>query len=208
MEEKSPGAPAADRRQVILAACSQLFEQRGYYGTSLRMIARAAKISPSLLQKYFPTKESIIAAFVEQAIDELDAFVRFVRAEAATVQDPSELLRRVGSSYVRFVNNMSGFYLTWLMCPELVEPYRDSLPHFITAGHKTLAEALAKHTGMPLEIAFLRVRIFFSSIFGNVIYYDRLGFPYTREEGATRRLEVIIESVLCEATEGESRALT
>lgn len=208
MEENTPQPPAADRRQVILDASSQLFEQRGYYGTSLRMIARGANISPSLLQKYFPTKESVIAAFVERAIDELDAFVRFVRSEAELSEDPSELLRRIGSSYVRFLNSMSGFYLTWLMCPELVEPYRDSLPHFITAGHKILAEALSKHTGMPLEIAFLRVRIFFSSLFGNVIYYDRLGFPYTREEGAARRLEVIINSVLCDALEGESRALT
>ncbi|HTV91173.1 MAG TPA: helix-turn-helix domain-containing protein, partial [Verrucomicrobiae bacterium] len=68
-----PARRAADRRQAILEASSQLFEERGYYGTSLRMIARVANISPSLLQKYFPTKESVIAAFVERAIDELDA---------------------------------------------------------------------------------------------------------------------------------------
>ncbi len=172
------------------------------------MIARVANISPSLLQKYFPTKESIIATFVERAIDELDAFVRFVRSEAAAIEDAPELLRRIGSSYVGFLNNMTGFYLTWLMCPELIEPYRDSLPQFITAGHKILAGALSKQTGMPLEIAFVRVRIFFSSLFGNVIYYERLGFPCTREEGAAYRLEVIIESVLCEPLEGEARGLT
>ncbi|HTV93062.1 MAG TPA: TetR/AcrR family transcriptional regulator, partial [Verrucomicrobiae bacterium] len=178
---------------------------RGYYGTSLRMIARVANISPSLLQKYFPTKESVIAAFVERAIDELDAFVRFVRSEATTTEDPPELLRRIGSSYVGFLNSMSGFYLTWLMCPELVEPYRDSLPHFITAGHKILAEVLSKRTGIPLEITFLRVRIFFGSLFGSVIYYDRLGFPCARAEGAPLRLEAIIDSVLCDAFE-EKRA--
>ncbi|HTU71301.1 MAG TPA: TetR/AcrR family transcriptional regulator [Candidatus Baltobacteraceae bacterium] len=199
---------APSRRSVILAACSELFEHRGYYGTSLRMIARASGMTASLLQKYFPTKESIIAAFVEQAIDEIDAFVAILRADSATIDDPHELLRHVGEALVAMLDKKRGFFMTWMMCPELIEPYRDSLPHFLTAGHKTLAQALSKQTGLSFEVAFLRVRIFFGAIFTAVIFYDHLGFPGTREEAMSERLERVVESVLCEPSwKEESLAL-
>jgi len=185
-----------DRRQAILEAASHLFEQRGYYGTSLRMIARAAKITPSLLQKYFPTKEAIIAAFVERAMDDLDAFMVAMRAQIVATNDSRLLLYSVGRLYIDFLNHMRGFYLTWIMCPELVEPYRETLPHFITAGHRSLADGLRKLTGISLEGAFLRVRILFGALFATVIYYDRLGFPGTRQEAEGQRLDRVVETVL------------
>ncbi|MGD0967157.1 MAG: TetR/AcrR family transcriptional regulator [Candidatus Aquilonibacter sp.] len=197
-----------DRRRVILAGCSDLFERRGYYGTSLRMIARAAGITPSLLQKYYPTKEAIIAAFVERAMDELDAFVHLLRADAVSVGDPRMLLHDVGLAYAAFLNKMRGFYLTWLMCPELIEPYRDSLPHFITAGHNAIAQALTERAGLPPEIATLRVRILFGAVFASVMYYDRLGFPGTREEAVAERVDRIVNSVLCEPLAEEALAFT
>jgi hypothetical protein len=94
------------------------------------------------------------------------------------------------------------------MCPELIEPYRDSLPHFITAGHNAIAQALTERAGLPPEIATLRVRILFGAVFASVMYYDRLGFPGTREEAVAERVDRIVNSVLCEPLAEEALAFT
>lgn len=165
-----------------MEAASSLFEQRGYYGTSMRMIASQAHISPSLLQKYFPTKEATLNAFVEKAMDHLDEFVTVIREHALTTPDAKRLLYTVGSHYLSFVDRMRGFYLTWIMCPELIEPYRETLPEFISVGHKLIADAVAQRTGIPPDVALQRVRIMFAAIFAYVMYYSRLDFPGTRKE--------------------------
>ncbi|HTV93551.1 MAG TPA: TetR/AcrR family transcriptional regulator [Verrucomicrobiae bacterium] len=177
-----------------MQAASTLFEHRGYYGTSLRVIAREAHITPSLLQKYFPCKEAIMSAFVEKAMDELDEFIVTIRRNAATEADAKTLMREVGLDYINFVDRMRGFYLTWIMCPELIEPYRETLPEFITIGHKLLAEALADRTGLDPERALMRVRIMFAAIFAFVMYYTRLNFPGTRREGRNERLRRLVDA--------------
>lgn len=181
--------PNRARRDAILRATSHLFERNGYYGTTMRAIAHEAGITPSLLQKYFPTKESLLQVFVETAMDHLDRFMIKLRHRIQTLKDPFELVRRVGEDYIEFVDEMRGFYLTWIMCPELTEPYRDALPAFISIGHAALADALAKRLSIPYDSALLRSRMLFASLFSYVIYYRRLGFPGYRLESPNKRLD-------------------
>ena len=190
------GRPAnLERREAILEAASALFEQRGYYGTSMRMIAREARITPSLLQKYYATKESILGAFVEKAMDELDDFIRAIRAHTITAQDAKSLLFAVGRDYLAFVDRMRGFYLTWIMCPELIEPYRGTLPEFISIGHRVIADAVAQRLGIAPDDALQRVRIMFAAIFSYVMYYSRLDFPGSRKEQRVERLRRLVDTV-------------
>lgn len=202
------GRPAnLERRESILRAASTLFEHRGYYGTSLRIIAREAHITPSLLQKYFPCKEAIMSAFVEKAMDELDDFIATIRRTAATDADAKSLLRAIGLHYINFVDRMRGFYLTWIMCPELIEPYRETLPEFISIGHKLIADALAERTGMAPDRALTRVRIMFAAIFAFVMYYTRLEFPGIRREERSERLARLVDSATADPDRGDDTGL-
>ena len=54
------GKDTGDRRIVILRALWRLILQKGYASTSLTDVARKARISPSHLVYYFPTKEAIL----------------------------------------------------------------------------------------------------------------------------------------------------
>jgi AcrR family transcriptional regulator len=54
------GKDTSDRRIVILRALWRLILQKGYASTSLTDVARKARISPSHLVYYFPTKEAIL----------------------------------------------------------------------------------------------------------------------------------------------------
>jgi AcrR family transcriptional regulator len=76
------------RREEITAAARDLFSRKGYHGTSIPEIARAAGISTGLIYYIFPSKEDILLAcsesvaslhldFFERAKDIADPLARF-----------------------------------------------------------------------------------------------------------------------------------
>jgi AcrR family transcriptional regulator len=56
----------AERRQTIIDAATACFAQKGFHGTSTAEICAAAGMSPGNLFHYFPNKQAIIAAIVDQ----------------------------------------------------------------------------------------------------------------------------------------------
>lgn len=153
-------------------------------------------MTPSLLQKYYPTKESIVEAFVENATEELDAFVTYAQKAVATTPDTAELLRKVALSYIDFVHRMRGFYLTWVTSPELVLTYSPGLPDFVTLGHEIMANVLVTRLGIAFDDALARVRIFLGAIFAWVVYYNRVGVKAAAGETKEQRVDRLVAFVL------------
>ena len=91
---------------------------------------------------------------------------------------------------------MRGFYLTWMMCPETIAPYRDTLPDFITLNHHILAGVLANRLHISQEDALDRTRVFFSSIFAWVMYYSRVAPRKSVPESPSVRIERLIEHLV------------
>src|SRR5438132_12693980 len=68
-----------DTRQDILDAALDLFAQDGFFGTSMREIAREVGVRESALYHHFPSKEAILEALMQslgpgqaRALAELD----------------------------------------------------------------------------------------------------------------------------------------
>jgi AcrR family transcriptional regulator len=81
---------AADSNDAILDAAAQLFRAQGFAATTVRDIARAADILPGSLHYRFASKEELLVALMERAIDRLMAGVLEAIVEG---QDPVERLR-------------------------------------------------------------------------------------------------------------------
>lgn len=58
--------PRPDPHRRILDAAAQCFTRLGFHGASMQEICAAAGMSPGALYRYFPSKESIIIAIVEE----------------------------------------------------------------------------------------------------------------------------------------------
>jgi TetR/AcrR family transcriptional regulator, repressor for uid operon len=56
----------AERRQGILRACLKQFARRGFHRTSMRDLCGELKLSAGALYCYFPSKEAIIEAMINQ----------------------------------------------------------------------------------------------------------------------------------------------
>lgn len=78
------------REDAILDAAASLFRERGFAGTGLRDIAARAGMLLGSLQYRFPTKETLLVALMERAIDRV---MGAVRAAAESADDPLERLR-------------------------------------------------------------------------------------------------------------------
>ncbi|WP_084958361.1 TetR family transcriptional regulator [Thermoactinospora rubra] len=66
----------AATRQAIREAALQLFAERGFAEVSVNDIADKAGVSRMTVFNYFPTKEDIVVAPLEEELEEIPAFLR------------------------------------------------------------------------------------------------------------------------------------
>jgi AcrR family transcriptional regulator len=92
---------AAARREQILKTALKLFAAQGFDATSTRQIAREVGIAEGLIFHYFPTKASLLAAILEDRMEERRAFRRELRPllEDAAGKPVSEVLHAVASGW-------------------------------------------------------------------------------------------------------------
>jgi AcrR family transcriptional regulator len=103
-------APELEGRLRIMAVAGQLFAAKGFNGTSIRDIARAADMSMSNMYHHFGSKENVLIAIYEEGADE-------IRNELAAVvnldMDPVarlELLVVRHMKYARKVNSKARLF--------------------------------------------------------------------------------------------------
>ena len=81
MRTIDPGKHAA-RRDAILAAARHCFARKGFHQTSTAAICAQAGMSPGNLFHYFPSKQAIIAAIVDQEGAETAAYFAQLQGSA------------------------------------------------------------------------------------------------------------------------------
>jgi AcrR family transcriptional regulator len=84
----------------VLQAAARQFREQGYAATTLRDIARAAGMLPGSLHYRYASKEDILSALMERAIDRL---IEGVLGAAAAATDPLERLRLAIVEHVRIL---------------------------------------------------------------------------------------------------------
>ena len=108
--------PKSEREAALLEQATQLFTAKGYRGTRVAEVGRAAGIASAAVHWYFPTKDDLFAAVLEQvfgeaiadvdasdraAQDKLEAFLsktkgyRVLHRQAYERMEESEALRAV-----------------------------------------------------------------------------------------------------------------
>lgn len=99
MRVTETAAPAATRREQILATAAELFAARGFHGVSVTELGTACGISGPALYKHFASKDAVLAEMLVNISEELLA-VGQERVEAAT--GPADAVRRLVAWHVSF----------------------------------------------------------------------------------------------------------
>lgn len=80
------------KRQAILEAAVRVFAAKGYFGARMRDVAIAAAVADGTLYLYFPSKEGLLIAILEEYGR---AFVQRARSDCQRLPDPRQQLQTV-----------------------------------------------------------------------------------------------------------------
>jgi TetR/AcrR family transcriptional repressor of mexJK operon len=91
-----------ERLRRVLVAAAQQFTQLGYERTSVESVAQASGVSKMTVYSYFPSKEALFDACIENRCSGL--FDLFVNAELDP-RDPATSLTRIAELFVRLMRD-------------------------------------------------------------------------------------------------------
>ncbi|MGC4781422.1 TetR/AcrR family transcriptional regulator [Micromonospora zamorensis] len=81
-------------RDRIKAVALELFTEQGYEKTSLREIAERLNVTKAALYYHFKSKDDIVASFVEDRLEQMDALNSWAATQPATLATRRELITR------------------------------------------------------------------------------------------------------------------
>ncbi len=87
-----------NNREHILEAAAQIFSQKGYHATSMRDIANAVDLKKASLYHHIASKQEILLAILDQALDLLTGQIGQAISDDGHV---SERLRQAMREYIR-----------------------------------------------------------------------------------------------------------
>ena len=92
----------AQTARQLLEAARKVLAAKGYHGTKIVDIARAARVGVGTFYLYYPTKEALFLELVEEAVVQLKAQLDAVRAG---VSEPVEQARTHTLTFFRFASD-------------------------------------------------------------------------------------------------------
>ncbi|GGO09500.1 TetR/AcrR family transcriptional regulator [Micromonospora parathelypteridis] len=81
-------------RERIKTVALELFTEQGYEKTSLREIAERLNVTKAALYYHFKSKDDIVASFVEDRLEQMDALNAWAETQPATLATRRELISR------------------------------------------------------------------------------------------------------------------
>lgn len=115
----------AENRAAILAAAHEVFLREGYDSVTVRDIIRQTELAAGTFYNYFPDKESVFRALVQERMVELNGRLHGVRSRAATL---GEFLHDAYLTVFRSITEDPEFYQLVLRNEPIVrDMYQDSV---------------------------------------------------------------------------------
>ena len=152
MARKAEDAQVGDRAQQrraqtarqLLEAARAVLAAKGYHGTKIVDIARAAHVGVGTFYLYYPTKEALFLELVEDAVSQLKVQLDAVRA---SVGDPVEQARTRTLTFFRFASdNRELFRIVFGHGASFHDVVRRCQDSFITDMRESLEVGIARGT--------------------------------------------------------------
>lgn len=174
---RRPRRSAAERRQQILAAARTLFAERGFDATTTRDLAAAADINDALIYRYFPDKQAILAALVDEAIAVFQAMPK-PPDQASLPLD--QLLELIGTGFVHTVR--ANLDLVTILVGERRALAGDTrFAEFVDDSATRLGRLIDAMAGERGDgPGYLTARSYFGALIAFVLMQDHLGMTSIR----------------------------
>ena len=162
-------------RENILNTALRLFAEKGFTGTSINDIAKAAKISKGLAYNYFESKQKIIEAIFEMLFKEGEQIVDIIN----TVDDPyGKVQTLIEATFKCYEENeeLWKLYTAFIFQPAMIEEGK-KIANYFNDKYLHLMEELLSTLGFKnpsLEVRLLNALL---DGIGLDYLFDKEGFP-------------------------------
>jgi AcrR family transcriptional regulator len=165
-------------RKLILDSSLKLFANKGFHGTSISDIAKAAGISKGLAYNYFESKQQIVEAIFEEAISTGSKLEK----ELNSISDPYkklEFLIHMMFDYVKYQEEYWRLYFAITLQPELFTTSQSINMEFARIFIKMTENIFRK---LGVEDPAMESRIFMAGFdgLGLQYFFYRDKFPFER----------------------------
>ncbi len=137
------GERGARTRAQILEATLELFAERGFHGTLIEDIARAAGVSRATLYQYFESKEAVFVELVDRSGGSLLRSVRAMGRLGPDAEGFGELQTWLGHWADAF-DRYSVMFVQWANVNSPKAPLRPRLDRFVEAHTSVLSGRIAE----------------------------------------------------------------
>jgi AcrR family transcriptional regulator len=157
-------------RERILEAATSLFARDGWQNATTRAIALEAGIATGTLFNYFPTKESIAATLIAEAMASAGAAFRAGRREDDSLEADLFLLIWSGLRSLRDYRNFLGLAAETIFSP-LARQTLDSPGDTIRVDHLELMHSILISHGFPSALPAVTVQLYWTLYMGVFAYW-------------------------------------
>jgi len=200
--------PADVRRADILALAAKCFSTHGFVGTTTRDIARAVGITEAALYRYFPSKEAIYTAILDERLAADDLVAKF--EDAARAGDDITVFGGLAHALLEMVERDPTFLRLMLFSAleghQLARPFQEKrvrrLREFLTGyieqrsragAFRELDPVLAARAFVGMVIDYLTVR---------EVYGMHAEYPQTNAEVTDSFVSIFLRGVRREERPG------
>ena len=188
-EKESPGDPdpRPERGEDPARAAVGLFAAKGFDGTRFTDIAERSGLPKANVYYYFPTKERVYAALIEQVIEGMGPSIRTHRVGARAAREAIEAYVRAKIEYSRRYTAESRFFAN-----EILRGAR-----FLTRRHRRhMREVTSEHAAVVEEwirrkkMAPVDPRHFFTMLWAATQFYadfESMAGPHPAKSGGLTR---------------------
>lgn len=165
-------------RKLILDSSLKLFANKGFHGTSISDIAKAAGISKGLAYNYFESKEKILEAIFEDALNTGNV----LQEKLDELDDPHKKIALIINSmfdYIRYEGEYWRLYFAMSLQPEIFAASQPVNIKFAQFYLEIIAQ-LFKEIGIKEPMS--EARLFFAGLDGLGLQYFFYGkkFPFEK----------------------------
>lgn len=159
-------------REQIMTTAGRLFFERGYHVVGVDSIIAEAGVAKATLYRHFPSKDDLIAAYLEDANTQ---FWAWFDAAVAPFDDPRDKLLAAFQALEKLLTSPQCYGCAFIMAasefPDPAHPahrvalahkqqVRARLGHLVRAAQFREPEMLIDHLSLLIDGAFVAVRMF------------------------------------------------
>jgi AcrR family transcriptional regulator len=162
-------------RNIILENALKLFSIKGYHGTSISDIAKAAGISKGLAYNYFESKQKLVEALFEQMLQIGQDFEEILDSSLDSYEK-IEVLIEFSFKYIEENEEFWRLYISFVLQPEIIEQGKKVSNEFNSRLLKKM-EKILKQVGIKNPTIEARILGALFDGIGLDYFIDKSNFP-------------------------------